>query len=109
MPFSDRAAAAEAIAKDAGALAHDYFLRRSSLKIDQKAHQDFVSEADRAVETMIRSAIEDHFPQDAIVGEEHGEHHGSSGYTWVIDPIDGTANFINGIRKMQIAYEVAKG
>ncbi len=56
-----------------------------------------VSEADRNVEVFIRERLTLHFPKDGIVGEEYTAKPGTSGYVWVIDPIDGTANFIRGI------------
>ncbi len=78
-------------------MALEYFRRWTELTIDMKGHQDFVSEADRNVELAVRAALAQAFPQDAIVGEEGAPVPGTSGYTWIIDPIDGTANFINGI------------
>ena len=92
-----RYAAARRIASTAGALALDYFHKWDQLTIDVKGHQDFVSEADRNVELAVRAALAEAFPDDGIVGEEGASTSGSSGYTWVIDPIDGTTNFINGI------------
>jgi myo-inositol-1(or 4)-monophosphatase len=65
--------------------------------IESKGHQDLVSDADRATEALIRDAMETRWPADGIVGEEHGRKHGTSSYDWVIDPIDGTANFVHGI------------
>jgi myo-inositol-1(or 4)-monophosphatase len=95
--LADRYAAAQRIATDVGALALDYFRKWDRLTIDVKGHQDFVSEADRNVELAVRAALAAAFPEDGIVGEEGAPTPGSSGYTWVIDPIDGTTNFINGI------------
>jgi len=57
---------------------------------------DPVTEADRAAEQAIRSAIAERFPDHGIEGEEHGRVPGKSPYTWVIDPIDGTRSFILG-------------
>lgn len=88
---------AVAVAEEAGALALEYFASRDTLVIDQKGAQDWVSEADRNVETFIRQKIVNSFPDDGIYGEEHAEKAGSSGFDWVIDPIDGTTNFVNGI------------
>ena len=85
------------IVKSAGALALKFFQDLASLNVEKKGHQDFVSRADRDVEQFVRTALEHAFPDDGIVGEEHDPKPGSSGFTWVIDPIDGTTNFINGI------------
>ena len=85
------------LAKRAGELGLEYFRRLDTLTIESKGHQDMVSEADRDVETFIRAALAKEYPDDAIVGEEHAPTAGTSGYSWVIDPIDGTANFVRGI------------
>ena len=87
----------ESLAAGAGQLALDYFDNLQSLTIERKGVQDLVSEADRNVETFIRNEIGRVYPDDGIVGEEHADQSGSSAYTWVIDPIDGTANFLRGI------------
>jgi myo-inositol-1(or 4)-monophosphatase len=73
----------------------DYFRRLGGLEIEAKGHQDFVTEADREVELLIRARLAEAWPDDAIVGEEHAPKAGSTGVTWVIDPIDGTANFVS--------------
>lgn len=88
---------ARRIAGEAGALGLDYFRRAGALHVEVKSHQDFVSEADRNVEAFVRRALGSAFPDDAIVGEEDAPKPGRSGFTWVIDPIDGTTNFIHGI------------
>ena len=85
------------LARRAGELGMEYFRRLDTLTIESKGHQDMVSEADRDVETFIRAALAEEYPDDAIVGEEHAPTAGTSGYSWVIDPIDGTANFVRGI------------
>lgn len=96
--LAHRLETAERIAREAGALALDYFNRRDALVIEQKRHvTDLVSEADRNVETLIREALSRAFPEDAQLGEEHGLSEGTSGFTWVIDPIDGTAPYLNGL------------
>ncbi len=83
------------ICKEAGALALRYFNDLSALQVERKGKHDLVSEADRNVETLIRSALLKTFPEDGIIGEEHAPNEGSSGFTWVIDPIDGTSNFLS--------------
>lgn len=91
-----RYAEAQQIVTDAAATALEYFRNLDKLGIEVKGLQDWVSDADKSVETQIRDALSAVFPEDSIVGEEHGTLEGSSGYTWVIDPIDGTTNFITG-------------
>lgn len=88
---------AERIAVKAGDIGMEYFRNRSSLTIESKGHQDMVSEADKNVELFLRAEIARAYPDDGILGEEHGLEAGRSGLTWVLDPIDGTANFVNGI------------
>lgn len=85
------------LARKAGELGMQYFRDLDSLTIESKGHQDLVSEADRNVETFIRAALQAEYPQDGIVGEEHAPTKGTSGFEWIIDPIDGTANFVRGI------------
>ena len=91
-----RADAARTVADDAARRAHALFRDVEALEIDVKGRQDWVSNADREVETMIREALARRFPEDAIVGEEHEDVAGTSGLTWVIDPIDGTTSFVGG-------------
>ena len=94
---TERLAIAKQIAKDAGEMGLAFFRDISALDIQSKGAQDHVSNADLEVETFVRARIAEHFPKDGIVGEEHGNVSSTSGWTWVIDPIDGTANFIAGI------------
>jgi len=67
------------------------------LQVDTKSDGSPVTQADRAIESVLRAKIRMHHPSDAILGEEHGDESGSSGWRWIIDPIDGTASFIRGI------------
>jgi myo-inositol-1(or 4)-monophosphatase len=99
-----RLAAAAAITRDAGKLALDYFRRRDQLEIEQKGMQDLVSKADREVEDMIRAGLAAAFPEDRIIGEEGGtEASGATGPIWIIDPIDGTLNFLRGVPYWSVA------
>ncbi len=86
-----------ALAQEAAGIALDFFRRREELLVQAKGPQDMVSEADQAVERFIRRGLAEHFPEDAIHGEEYGRTEGRSGFAWVMDPIDGTANFVSGI------------
>ncbi len=86
----------------AGALSLQYRKNLAALDIRRKNDtvRDLVSEADRAVELFIRQRIREQFPKDSghkIIGEELGaEQPGAEDYCWVIDPIDGTINFLKG-------------
>ena len=93
----DRLSFAIDLTKRAAALGLQHFRSLDTLTIESKGHQDLVSNADRDVETFIRGEIAHAFPDDGIFGEEHAPVEGTSGHVWVIDPIDGTANFVRGI------------
>ena len=89
---------ARAVATEAGKLAHDYFSKRAQLEVERKGMQDLVSVADRAVEDLIRARLRGAFPEDDLLGEEGGgAEPRPGGGLWVIDPIDGTANFLRGM------------
>jgi myo-inositol-1(or 4)-monophosphatase len=72
---------------------------RTGLAVSNKKDGGFdpVTAADREAETAIRRLIEDAFPDDGILGEEHGEKASSNGRRWVLDPVDGTRAFICGV------------
>lgn len=63
----------------------------------KSSETDPVTEIDRATEHLIRTMLGAARPDDAVVGEEGGETTGTSGVTWIVDPIDGTVNFVHGI------------
>jgi myo-inositol-1(or 4)-monophosphatase len=89
---------AKSMAEEAGRLALDYFNRRETLVIEMKRDpQDVVSVADRDVENLIRRRVAAAHADDGFLGEEYGLQEGTSGYTWVVDPIDGTSPFVNGM------------
>ncbi|MGK9285791.1 inositol monophosphatase family protein [Sinorhizobium meliloti] len=93
-----RLALAETIGREAGAMALDFFARRETLIIETKRDpQDLVSIADREVENLIRDRIAEAYPDDGVLGEEYGLVPGRSGFTWAVDPIDGTSPFVNGM------------
>lgn len=94
---AERMELATRVVRAAGRLAGAYFADLSNLRVSRKGHQDFVSAADFAVEQFMREQLLSEFPDDSIVGEEQQNIHGTSGFTWVIDPIDGTSNFVNNI------------
>lgn len=102
--LAERYMQAREIAARAGALALVYWQTRDQLVIESKASlQDIVSEADRNVERRIREEVEQNFPGDGFLGEEFGETPGSTGFTWVIDPIDGTSPYLHGMPNWCVA------
>ena len=93
--LASRYEAAIRIGEKAAGVALDFFNRRGELQVETKGLQDLVSIADRRVEEVIRSELGELFPADDILGEEGG---GSDARRlWVIDPIDGTSNFLRGM------------
>lgn len=102
-----RFALAQAIARAAGVKALDYFNHRDQLVIEDKANaQDVVSIADRETENLIRAEIAALYPDDSVLGEEYGHSRGSSGFTWVVDPIDGTSPFVFGMPNWCVSIAV---
>jgi myo-inositol-1(or 4)-monophosphatase len=71
--------------------------RRELLSIDRKGAQDLVSEADRVCEDLIVAGRFQLFPEDGFLGEELGSRNPKAAAIWVVDPIDGTHNFLTGI------------
>ncbi len=70
---------------------------------------DIVTEADREAESLIRGMLADARPHDGFYGEESGAGSGSSGLTWLVDPIDGTVNFLYGIPHYAVSIAVVEG
>ncbi len=102
--FAADAAFAREIAERAGLILLDRYERVG--QIDYKSAKDVVTEVDHLSEALIMDAIRDRFPGDGILAEESGEHKGgvesavrslAHGRTWVIDPLDGTVNYANGL------------
>ena len=87
--------AAIAAAKAAAEVILPYF--RSDLQVETKADQSPVTAADRAGEQVIIDTLQGRFPTYGVLGEEFGEQPGAADARWIIDPIDGTQNFIRGI------------
>ena len=94
--LATRARFAGELARSAGTLARRYFRREIAFTREAKGLQDWVSEADRDVESTIRGAIARAYPGESMFGEEEGGDIGDR--TWFVDPIDGTLNFVHGVR-----------
>ena len=93
--------AALGLVSEASRLALGYFNKADSLGITMKGAQDWLTVADGAVEAFLRERLAVLFPADAIIGEEGGGQ--ASDAVWIIDPIDGTANFARGDRNWCIS------
>lgn len=89
-------ATVQAIAREAGDLALRHFRRLATLPVESKGHLDLVTQADRDVERLVTDRLRAAFPQDGVFGEEGASVAGTSGRIWVVDPIDGTFNFVRG-------------
>lgn len=83
------------VAREAGDLAKKYY--DGGFEVEWKADQSPVTVADKQAEEHIRTRIQAHFPGDGFLGEEYGDEPSSSGFRWVIDPIDGTRAFVRHI------------
>jgi myo-inositol-1(or 4)-monophosphatase len=78
------------------------------LEVQSKQPHDFVTEVDRAAEAAIIEIISEAYPEHAILAEESGETGGDSEFQWIIDPLDGTTNFIHGFPQYAISIALAE-
>ncbi len=87
-----------AVAREAGALTLRHFARFRDIEIGIKGPADFVSDADRESELLIRDRLFARYPDWSLTGEEFPpEERGDGAHRWLVDPIDGTTNFVNGM------------
>jgi myo-inositol-1(or 4)-monophosphatase len=86
-----------AVARDAGALTLAHFARFRDLEIGIKGPADFVSDADKESELLIRKFLFERYPDWSFTGEEFDPVDQDNEHRWLVDPIDGTTNFINGM------------
>lgn len=102
-------AIASTLARQAGALAVQ--MRDSHLSIEEQKTTEFdvATDADVACEQLLRTELARVRPQDGILGEEGTSVSGTSGLTWVIDPIDGTTNFLYGLPQWSVSIAVVAG
>src|SRR5262245_55809007 len=85
-----------AAGKEAGRLTLRYF-QRDNYEVERKSDASPVTIADRSAEQLLRERIRAAFADDGIIGEEFGTSAGTSGFNWILDPIDGTKSFISGV------------
>ncbi|MDY1004834.1 inositol monophosphatase family protein [Curtobacterium sp. CFBP9011] len=100
---------AEAIAREAAALAVQRRAEGVEVADRKSSIADVVTAADREVEALIRRRISEARPDDAFLGEESGTATGTSGLTWVVDPIDGTVNYLYGSPAYAVSIGVVRG
>jgi histidinol phosphatase-like enzyme (inositol monophosphatase family) len=97
-----------ALGDQARAIAMKHF-DPTGIAFDDKSDGSPVTIADRTIEETLRARIEREFPDDGIIGEEFGNRDSRSGYTWVIDPIDGTRAYARGIPIFSTLIAVMQG
>ena len=91
------------VAREAAALARRMRDEGIDVADTKSSATDVVTRADRAVEHLLRTRLLDLRPDDAILGEEGDDHPGTSGVRWVVDPIDGTVNYLYGLRDCAVS------
>jgi myo-inositol-1(or 4)-monophosphatase len=107
---SELIALAESVAREAGASLLAASASLDDLAVSAKSSAtDLVSEADLATERLIRARLLSARPDDAILGEEGGEGEGTSGLRWVVDPLDGTINFLFGVPAWAVSIACEDG
>jgi myo-inositol-1(or 4)-monophosphatase len=99
----------ETMARDAGRLALEHQQAGRSIAFESKGHLDLVTVADRAVEALVLARLSEAFPDDGVFGEEGGQRPSRSGRVWVIDPIDGTFNFVRGSDQWSVSIGLYDG
>ncbi|NGY04537.1 inositol monophosphatase family protein [Solimonas terrae] len=92
-------------ARSAGNFIMKYYERSDQLQIERKAKNDFVTQVDRGAEQEIIRLIRKAYPQHAILAEESGAS-GDNEVTWIIDPLDGTTNFLHGIPHFAVSIGI---
>lgn len=93
-------------ARRAGELMVRHLNQLETLQIDEKGRNDFVTQIDRSAEQAIIELILDHYPDHSILAEESGAA-GSHEYQWIIDPLDGTTNYVHGFPVFSVSIAVA--
>ncbi|NYD41606.1 inositol monophosphatase family protein [Nocardioides panaciterrulae] len=108
VPTQELAALALEVARAGATLVRGRAAQGVSVAATKSSEVDVVTEADRACEALIRRMLRERRPEDAFLGEEEAESGGTSGVRWVVDPIDGTVNFLYGLPQyaVSVAAEV---
>ncbi|MGR9106125.1 MAG: inositol monophosphatase family protein [Gammaproteobacteria bacterium] len=98
---------AERAARTAGNVILRSIDRIDSLHIDEKSRNDFATEVDHRAEQEIIRVIRNAYPDHTIIAEESGVHAGND-FTWIIDPLDGTTNFLHGFPQYAVSIALAR-
>lgn len=102
-------ALAERLAREAGALVRDGRPRRVDVASTKTSPIDVVTAMDLASEALLRRVLHEERPDDGVLGEEEGHVAGTTGVTWVVDPIDGTVNYLYGIPAYAVSVAAVTG
>jgi myo-inositol-1(or 4)-monophosphatase len=100
---------ARSVATEAGALAKRRRSEGVEIAASKSSMEDIVTFADRESEALIRARLAELRPNDGFFGEESGAEAGTSGLTWIVDPIDGTVNYLYGIPHYAVSIAVVEG
>jgi myo-inositol-1(or 4)-monophosphatase len=109
MPHDDLLSIARRVAVEAGELARQRRSEGVSVAASKSSPVDIVTEADRETERLIRSLLAEARPDDGFFGEESDASSSTSGLHWIVDPIDGTVNFLYGIPHYAVSIAVVEG
>lgn len=93
-------------AKEAGEFIINELENVGQLKIEEKGRNDYVSEIDKEAERIIISTIRKYYPDHNILAEESGKHETPSKFEWIIDPLDGTTNFLHQLPHFAVSIAV---
>lgn len=105
---AELARTAEMVAREAGDLVREALRGSVAVASTKSSGVDLVTEVDQAAEALIRRRLAELRPTDGVLGEEEGRLEGSSGLVWVVDPIDGTTNFVYGLPSFSVSIAVAR-
>ena len=94
-------------ARRAGTVINRASLNLERLQVDRKQHNDFVTEVDKAAEAAIIETLSEAYPTHGFLAEETGEHNVDAENIWIIDPLDGTTNFIHGFPQYAVSIALA--
>ncbi len=95
-------------ARRAGTVINRASMELDKIEVRSKQPNDFVTEVDRAAEQAIIEVISEAYPEHSILAEESGETGGESEFQWIIDPLDGTTNFIHGFPQYAVSIALAE-
>lgn len=105
----ERLETASRLIREAGAHALRLFRKPHELRIKEKGLHDQATNADSEVEYLLSACLSEAYPEDRILGEESGASGGGGRFTWVVDPIDGTQCFMNGIPTWCVSMALLEG